>query len=83
MVPVKALCIKIISGIEQPESGAIIFINGKQELRLNPIKSIQKGIQVIYQDLSLFPNLTVAENITIHNYSKGNLKKVNWKKTKN
>ena len=78
----KSTLIKIISGIEQPESGAIIFINGEQEIRLNPIKSIQKGIQVIYQDLSLFPNLTVAENISVYNYSKGNLKKVNWKDIK-
>ena len=78
----KSTLIKIISGVEQPEIGAIIFIKGKQEHNLNPIKSIQKGIQVIYQNLSLFPNLTVAENIAVHNYSKGNLWWVNWKKTR-
>ena len=32
---------------------------------LNPVQSTRCGIQVIYQDLSLFPNLTVAENIAV------------------
>jgi simple sugar transport system ATP-binding protein len=78
----KSTLIKIISGVEQSEKGAIIKINGKRETSLNPIKSIHRGVQVIYQDLSLFPNLTVAENITINSYSKGNLCWVNWKKAK-
>ena len=42
-------------------------------------QSIQLGIQVIYQDMSIFPNLTAAENIAL-NYELYNRKKiVNWK----
>lgn len=78
----KSTLIKIISGVEQPEKEACIYIKGEKQTTLSPIISIQKGIQVIYQDLSLFPNLTVAENIAINNYSSGNLKLVNWKKVK-
>lgn len=60
----KSTLIKIISGVEQPDSGQIL-INGKSQGRLTPLGAILAGIQVIYQDFSLFPNLTVAENITI------------------
>ena len=77
----KSTLIKIISGVEQPEKEACIYIGRKKQTILTPIISIQKGIQVIYQDLSLFPNLTVAENIAINNYSSGNFKPVQWKKS--
>jgi ABC-type branched-subunit amino acid transport system ATPase component len=40
-------------------------IEGREYPHLNPVQSTACGIQVIYQDLSLFPNLTVAENIAV------------------
>lgn len=64
----KSTLIKIISGVHQPDSGGVIEIENTKFSSLTPIKSVQKGIQVIYQDLSLFPNLTVAENIMINIY---------------
>ncbi|MCW2256850.1 simple sugar transport system ATP-binding protein [Providencia alcalifaciens] len=64
----KSTLIKIISGVYQPDTGANIVIAGKSYSQLSPIDSVKAGIQVIYQDLSLFPNLTVAENIGIHQY---------------
>jgi len=79
----KSTLIKIISGVVQPEKGAEIFINQKKENHLTPIKSIQKGIQVIYQDLSVFPNLTIGENIFINYYAKGGIQWVDWKNIKN
>lgn len=64
----KSTIIKIISGVYQPEKGANISLEGKLFHSLTPQLSGYYGIQVIYQDLSLFPNLTVAENIAIHRY---------------
>ncbi len=64
----KSTIIKVISGVHQPDAGGRIEINGNQYSELTPIKSVREGIQVIYQDLSLFPNLTVAENIMINQY---------------
>ena len=78
----KSTLIKIISGVEKPEKGADIVINGKKENHLSPIKSIQRGIQVIYQDLSVFPNLTVGENIFMNYYARSGLRWVDWKKMK-
>ena len=64
----KSTLIKIISGVHAPEPGGEIVIAGKSHSHLTPSASIHQGIQVIYQDLSLFPNLTVAENIGVPQY---------------
>lgn len=66
----KSTLIKILSGVYQPDSGAEIKIGATTYSQLSPKESINKGIQVIYQDLALFPNLTVAENIAINCYRK-------------
>ena len=41
--------------------------------------SIARGIQVIYQDLSLFPNLTVAENIAISDLQEQGRALIDWR----
>ena len=61
----KSTLIKIIAGILEPAPAGRIVIDGKEYPSLDPARSTACGIQVIYQDLSLFPNLTVAENIAI------------------
>lgn len=60
----KSTLIKIISGAERPDAGEI-FIDGVSHSQINAHAAIQSGIQVIYQDFSLFPNLSVAENIVL------------------
>jgi simple sugar transport system ATP-binding protein len=60
----KSTLIKIISGVERPDSGTVA-IDGKVHPHLTPSDAIRSGIQVIYQDFSLFPNLTAAENIAM------------------
>jgi len=60
----KSTLIKVISGVEKPDSGTIA-IEGRLHAHLTPNEAIRSGIQVIYQDFSLFPNLTAAENIAM------------------
>lgn len=74
----KSTLIKIISGFYKPNGGKIVF-EGKEYERLSIAESIRLGIQVIYQDMSIFPNLTVAENIAINNELYNRKKLVNWK----
>jgi len=76
----KSTLVKIISGVVQPESGCTISIAGKEVSHLSSRFSKQQGIEVIYQDLSLFPNLTVAENIVISEQVSGTSRLVSWKK---
>lgn len=61
----KSTLIKILAGNYKPDGGAKIIIEGESFSALTPKLSIDKGIVVIYQDFSLFPNLPVAENIAI------------------
>lgn len=68
-----------MSGAHQPDEGGIIKINGEQVKISNPIDAIKKGISVIYQDFSLFGNLTVAENIVINQIIEKNKLLLNWK----
>ena len=61
----KSTIINIISGFYTPDEG-IIEIDGQQYDHMTPQLAIASGIQVIYQDLSLFPNLTVRENLALN-----------------
>src|SRR5208282_4330607 len=57
----KSTLVKILSGAEHPDSG-IIRVRGTDRSAFTPREAIQAGIEVVYQDLSLFPNLSVREN---------------------
>jgi len=63
----KSTLIKVLAGVHFPDDGAEIYIDGERTVIKNPMDAIRKGISVIYQDISLFPNLTIAENICIGN----------------
>lgn len=58
----KSTLMKVLSGVHKPEEGQI-FIDGK-EVNINGVNdATDLGISIIYQELSLFPNLSVAANI--------------------
>lgn len=77
----KSTLIKIIGGIYRADSGTVT-IEGKDMHGTQAIESIRAGVQIIYQDLSLFPTLTVAENISINQMLESNQKTVNWRKVR-
>ncbi|TCL71424.1 sugar ABC transporter ATP-binding protein [Rhizobium sp. BK251] len=60
----KSTLIKTVAGVHPPTTGSI-EIDGQPVLPLDPARAKALGIQVIFQDLSLFPNLSVAENIAV------------------
>ena len=61
----KSTLIKILAGVHRPSAGGTIAIDGVSHAGLTPHRAKSLGVQVIFQDLSLFPNLTVLENIAI------------------
>ncbi len=61
----KSTIINIISGFYSPDAGTL-EIDGVSFPKITPSQSIAAGIQVIYQDLSVFPNLTVMENLALN-----------------
>ena len=58
----KSTLIKLLSGAEQPDSGRIL-LGGKEVNLRTPHDAQRAGIQTIHQELSLVPQLSVAENI--------------------
>ncbi len=62
----KSTLVKIISGVYTRDAGEVVF-EGKSIQHITPAEATRLGIQVIYQDLSIFPNLTVMENLAINN----------------
>lgn len=61
----KSTIIKVISGFYRPDEGTI-EIDGKIYNNMSTADAIAAGIQVIYQDFSIFPNLTVMENLAFN-----------------
>ena len=59
----KSTLIKIVAGVHRPEPGAEIVLGGRRHSGLSPGTARAQGVQVIWQDLALFPHMTVAENI--------------------
>ncbi len=59
----KSTLMKILAGAIIPDAGAEILIEGKPAAITGPMAAKAHGIAVIYQELSLSPNLSVAENI--------------------
>lgn len=58
----KSTLMKILAGAYAPDSGEIIF-KGRHFQHLRTREAIDAGIAIVYQELNLLPNLTVAENI--------------------
>lgn len=59
----KSTLMKILSGAYHADKGSEIFVDGQQAHITDPLAAKKIGIAVIYQELSLSPNLTIAENI--------------------
>ena len=75
----KSTLVKIISGVYTRDEGTVTF-EGKEIPKITPAEATQLGIQVIYQDLSIFPNLTVMENLAINSEITSGAKLVNKKR---
>lgn len=74
----KSTIIKVISGVHKPDGGEI-EVNGQKYDFMTPTESIKQGIQIIYQDFSVFPNLTVIENLAFNKILASKKKFVNRK----
>ena len=67
----KSTLMKMIAGIEQPSSGKM-YMDGKEVYFKDTNAARAKGIGIIHQELSLFPNMTVYQNIFMgHEKKKG------------
>jgi len=60
----KSTLVKILNGVYQPDAGTI-EVHGEEVRLTEPTEARRHGIGMVYQELNLVPDLTVAENITL------------------
>jgi rhamnose transport system ATP-binding protein len=60
----KSTLVKVLAGVHQPDSGRLV-VNGREVTLDGPAASRAAGIAVIHQEASVFPDLSVAENVFI------------------
>ena len=74
----KSTLVKILCGAQPMDSGRI-KIDGRDVGVLTPQRAKDLGVAMVYQELTLIPALSVAENILINQLPRGALGVVNWK----
>ena len=62
----KSTLIKMMAGVVQPDEGRIV-LQGQERRFAHPQDAVHAGIACIFQELSLMPDLSVADNICITN----------------
>ena len=75
----KSTLMKVLAGVYQPDPGAEIEIEGEKVTALTPTESMRRGVMVIYQDFSLFPTLSVKENIAFSQQIEKRRRLIDWK----
>ncbi|HEY1721228.1 MAG TPA: sugar ABC transporter ATP-binding protein [Magnetospirillaceae bacterium] len=78
----KSSLIKVVSGVYQPDTGTM-SVDGKPVRFANPIEAQRAGIATIYQELLLFPELTVAENIFMGHAPRKRYGGIDWRTMQN
>ena len=75
----KSTLVKILTGVYIPTGGKIL-LEGKEISFKNAIDAQQAGIVAIHQEASMFPELSVTENIFMgHHLRNPKTKKLDWK----
>ncbi|MFV2092919.1 MAG: sugar ABC transporter ATP-binding protein [Hyphomicrobiales bacterium] len=74
----KSTLIKILAGLHTPDPGSVLRVAGKRVAYRTPADAISDGIATVHQELLLFPELTVAENIFLGHYPKRASGAINW-----
>ena len=58
----KSTLMKVVCGVYPPDKG-VIRVNGKEETFANPVEAYEKGVSIIFQETSLFEEMTVLDNM--------------------
>lgn len=74
----KSTLMNIIGGLHQPDQGAI-YLNGQPVSFANPLQAMHSGISLVHQELSLAPNMNVAQNIFVGRQEVNRLGFIKWK----
>lgn len=74
----KSTLIKVLTGVHPKDAGTITIAGSSKEVHIkSPQEAQNLGISTVYQEITLCPNLTVAENMYI---GRGNYRFIHWNK---
>jgi ribose transport system ATP-binding protein len=74
----KSTLMNVLSGNLRPDAGRMQIAGEDASTGYTPEVAMQKGVRCVYQELSLWPNLTVAENARISHPA---ISRIGWRKT--
>jgi rhamnose transport system ATP-binding protein len=74
----KSTLVKVLTGVHRPNAGSIRFAGEERDFR-DPTDARLAGIAVIHQEASMFPDLSVAENIFSGHLLKGPAGLLDWR----
>lgn len=74
----KSTLMNIIGGLHQPDQGTI-YLNDQPVSFADPLQAMHSGISLVHQELSLAPNLNVAQNIFVGRQEVNRLGFIKWK----
>ncbi|GAA3011985.1 sugar ABC transporter ATP-binding protein [Streptosporangium longisporum] len=71
----KSTLVKILAGVHRPDAGQVLLDGEPMEFS-GPADAQRAGVAVIYQEPTMFPDLSVAENIFIGRHPRGRLGRI-------
>ena len=75
----KSTLVKILTGVHRQSAGAVRFAGKERDFR-SPVDAREAGIAAIHQEASMFPDLTVAENVFSGHLLRGRSRLLDWKR---
>jgi ribose transport system ATP-binding protein len=77
----KSTLIKCLAGVQDPDSGAEASVFGRPLDLGDGDSAAQAGLRFVHQDLGVFPELSIADNIALGTgYTRGGLRLIDWRR---
>ena len=76
----KSTLMNVLVGVHQKDAGEIT-VRGQRFEHASPSEALRRGIAIVPQELSLVPELSVAENVFLGNFVTGHNRLIDWKAT--
>src|SRR3954467_389254 len=74
----KSTIVRMLAGVQRPDEGKLL-VDGEAVSFSGPADARDKGVAVIYQEPTLFPDLSIAENVMMGRHPLGSLRRIDRK----
>ena len=74
----KSTIVRMLAGVQRPDEGHVL-VDGEAKSFGGPADAREAGVAVIYQEPTLFPDLSIAENVMMGRHPLGSLRRIDRK----